>query len=110
MSLRAAYAVLALAGTLLPLSQFAPWLAAHGLAVPLLLQQAFGAPVAAFAWFDVLVSAAALLLFMLVEAHRLGMPRPWLPILGLCLVGVSLALPLFLFLREGHAGRASSSA
>lgn len=109
MNLRAAYALLALAGTLLPLSQFIPWLATNGLAVPLLMQQAFGAPIAAFAWLDVLVSAVVLLLFMLAEARRLGMRRVWLPVLGLCLVGVSLALPLFLFLREGQSGQPRST-
>lgn len=98
--LRAAYAVLAVAGTVLPLTQFLPWLVAHGLAFPLLLQQAFGAPVAAFAWCDVLVSALVLLVFMLVEGRRLAMRGVWLPVAGLCLVGVSLALPLFLMMRE----------
>jgi hypothetical protein len=102
---RRMYAVLAVAGTLLPLSQFVPWLGAHGLAFSLLLQHAFADPVSAFAWLDVLVSACVLLVFMWSEARRLQMPVPWWPLAGLLLVGVSVALPWFLFLREAHLAR-----
>jgi hypothetical protein len=106
--MRIAYAVLAVAGTLLPLSQFMPWIAAHGLALPLVLQQAFGSPVAAFAWLDVLVSGCVLLVFMWSEARRLKMAAPWWPVAGLLLVGMSLALPWFLYLRETHLARTSN--
>ena len=100
------YLLLCLAGTALPLSQFVPWLASHGLDSPLLLQQASASPIAAFAWADVLVSGIAVAVFVVVEGRRLAMPRWWLPLCCLA-VGPSLALPLFLLLRERHlaAGR-----
>lgn len=100
------YLLLCLAGAALPLSQFVPWLAAHGLDLPLLLQQASASPIAAFAWADVLVSGIAVAVFVVVEGRRLAMPRWWLPLCCLA-VGPSLALPLFLLLRERHlvAGR-----
>ncbi len=101
------YAVLCIVGTLLPLAQFSPWLADHGLNVPLLIQQAAAAPLAAFAWSDVVVSALVLIVFVLVEGRRLEMPRAWLSLLGLA-VGVSLALPLFLLLRERHLASSGS--
>lgn len=104
-ALRFTYAGLAIAGTVLPLSQFVPWLGTHGLAFPLLLQQAFSSQVAAFAWLDVLVSGCVLLVFMWCEARRLNMAAPWWPVTGLLLVGVSLALPWFLYLREVHGAR-----
>lgn len=107
--LRITYAVLAAAGTLLPLWQLVPWIAAHGLALPLLLQQAFGNQVAALAWWDVLVSGCVLLVFMWSEARRLKMAAPWWPVVGLLLVGVSLALPWFLHVRERHLARQSNS-
>jgi len=103
------YAGLCVAGSLLPLSQFAPWLRLNGLAIPLLVQQAFGSPIAAFAWLDVLLSAAALLMFIAIEGRRLGMSRLWLPVVGLLTVGVSLALPLFLLMRENHLERIKAS-
>ena len=95
------YALLCLAGTALPLAPFIPWLASHGLDVPLLMQQAVATPISAFAWSDVLVSALVLAAFVIAEGRRLGMPHAWRALLGLC-VGVSLALPLFLLLRERH--------
>jgi hypothetical protein len=49
----------------------------------------------------VLVSGMAVIALMAVEGRRLGMRRWWLPLLGLS-VGVSLALPWFLWLREHH--------
>ncbi|MDO4794595.1 MAG: DUF2834 domain-containing protein [Brachymonas sp.] len=98
------YFLLCIAGTVLPLSQFVPWLAAHGLNAPLMVQQIAASPLSAFAWLDVLVSALAVIAFVLYEGRRLRMPRAWLALLGLC-VGVSLALPLFLWMRERHEQR-----
>lgn len=51
------YAVLCIVGTLLSLTQFIPWLADHGLNISLLIQQALAAPISAFAWSNVVVSA-----------------------------------------------------
>ncbi len=101
------YILLCIAGAVLPLAQFIPWLAAHGPDVPLLVAQAFATPVSAFAWVDVLVSAAALLAFVLVEGRRIGMRHAWVALLGLA-VGVSLALPLFLLLRHRHLAAAQA--
>jgi len=95
------YVFLCIVGTLLPLSQFVPWLTGHGLNVSLFIQKAVTTPISAFAWSDVAVSALVLIAFVLVEGRRLGMSRAWLSLLGLA-VGVSLALPLFLLLRERH--------
>jgi len=50
---------------------------------------------------DVLVSAVALLVFTRNETSRLGVPAGrWLPLIALLTVGVSLGLPLFLYMRE----------
>lgn len=95
------YLLLCIAGTALPLSQFVPWLSAQGFNVPLLLQQATSGHIAAFAWADVFVSGVVVAVFVIVESRRLAMRRVWLP-LSCLMVGPSLALPLFLFLRERH--------
>jgi hypothetical protein len=47
-----------------------------------------------------LVSSIVLLVFMRVEGRKVRVRLRWLPIVGLCVVGVSLALPPFLYLRE----------
>jgi len=49
---------------------------------------------------DVLVSAVVLIAFMRVESGRLKIRRRWLPVLAMLTVGVSLALPMFLYMRE----------
>lgn len=95
------YAILCVIGTVLPLAQFVPWLADRGLDLRLLVQEAVATPIAAFAWSDVLVSAVVVVVFILVEGRRLAMRRLWTPLLAIS-VGPSLALPLFLFLRERH--------
>jgi hypothetical protein len=104
------YGFMCFAGALLPLAQFLPWVAEHGLALPLLMQSAFGAPISAFAWYDVVLSGLVLLPFMLVEGRRCGVRHLFLPVLALLTVGVSLALPLFLLMRELRLSAASVSA
>lgn len=94
------YGILCILGTVLPYWQFLPWLAAHGLDVPLMIQEAAQMRISAFAWLDVLVSAIVLLGFIVYEGRRLTMKTVWLPILGTVAVGVSLGLPLFLLMRE----------
>lgn len=93
------YIFLCILGTVLPLLQFVPWLLAHGLDVPLLVQQASSSYISAFAWSDVLVSGAAVAVFVFAEGRRLAMRHHWLALCGLA-IGPSLALPLFLLLRE----------
>lgn len=95
------YLALCVLGTVLSLATFAPWLGVHGIDLPLLLHHAIATPVSAFAWSDVLVSALALIVFVIAESRRLGLRHGWIALLGL-LVGVSLALPLFLLLRQRH--------
>ncbi len=99
--MRFVYLLLCIAGTTLPLAQFVPWLSANGLNVPLLLQQATSSKIAAFAWADVLISGLATIALICAEGRRLGMRHLWLPLSSI-MVGPSLALPLFLLLRERH--------
>jgi Terpene cyclase DEP1 len=103
------YLILAILGTVLPLSQFFPFLTAHGLNIRLFIQQLFQSPVSAFFAMDVLVSSFALWFFVFSEGRRRGMRNLWLYVVCNLIVGVSLALPLFLFFRERSitAGRTS---
>jgi hypothetical protein len=85
----------------LPLAQFVPWLRDQGLSLPLLVAQATETPIAAFGWSDVIVTGTVVVVFVLVEGRRINMRHAWTSLLGL-VVGPSLALPLFLLLRERH--------
>jgi Terpene cyclase DEP1 len=94
------YLVAAILGAVLPLSQLIPFLAAHGLDVPLLFRQLFQTHASAFFGLDVIVSSLVLWLFVFSEGRRRGMRNLWLYVACNLAVGVSLALPLFLFFRE----------
>ena len=94
------YLILCFFGAALPYWQFVPWVAAHGLNLALFVREGFANRISAFFGMDVLVSALVLLVFLRIEAARQGIRYRWVPVLGLIAVGVSLALPLFLYLRE----------
>jgi hypothetical protein len=100
MKLKNVYLLLCVLGLAVPYSQFVPWLQENGLNAGLLVRQLFANRISAFFGLDVMVSSAVLLVFMRVEGRRLRTRFRWLPIVALCTVGVSLALPLFLYLRE----------
>jgi hypothetical protein len=93
------YAALSAAGAVLPFVPFLPWLATHGLDVPLFLRDLFANGVAGAFAIDIIVSAVVVCAFVLIEGRRVGVRHLWAPIVGI-LVGVCFALPLFLYLRE----------
>jgi hypothetical protein len=99
------YLGLCFVGLLLPYWQFVPWVAQHGMSFPLFFRDLFANRISAFFGMDVFVTAAVLIIFMRVERRRLTIPNPWLPILALLTVGVSLALPIFLYMRELNLDR-----
>ena len=94
------YLLCAVLGAVLPLSQLLPFLAQNGLDLQLLFRQLFQNHVSAFFGLDVIVSSVALWLFVFSEGRRRRMKNLWIYIACNLTVGVSLALPLFLFFRE----------
>ena len=109
MKLRHLYLAFCLIGLVLPYSQLVPWIMEHhALNMPLFIRDLFANRISAFFAFDVIVSAVVLIWFIQVEGRRLGMRLLWLPIVGVLLVGVSLGLPLFLYLRQLQLDRAAA--
>jgi hypothetical protein len=100
MRLRHFYLVLCVLGTILPYWKFLPWVFEHGLSLSLLFHELFATRIGAFFGLDVIVAAIVLVVFIATEGRRLAVANLWLPILGTLLVGVSLGLPLFLYLRQ----------
>ena len=100
MKLKTLYLAFCLIGAALPYWEFVPWVRQHGLNLSLLVHELFANRISAFFGMDVLVSAVVLLRFIRVESARLQIRRWWLPVLAVITVGVSLALPLFLYMRE----------
>ena len=94
------YLLLCIVGLAAPYAAFIPWLAEHGPNGRLFVQQLFANRISAFFFIDVLVSAIVLLRFEAVESVRLHLRSRWIILLATLLLGVSLGLPLFLYLRE----------
>jgi hypothetical protein len=103
------YLLLCFLGLALPYSQFVPWVIEHGLDMRLFIHQLFANRIGGFFGMDVFVSAVALIGFVRNEGRRLKMERLWLPVASVLLVGVSLGLPLFLYLRERELERRASA-
>ena len=97
------YGALWVAGTALPLSQFVPWLAEHGLDLRLFVAELFANRIAAFFAWDVIVAVVVLL--VLVVTGRELPARQRLGVAIASLLGVSCGLPLYLMLRERHRNR-----
>ena len=94
------YLGLAAVGTVLPYSQFIPWLSDHGVEPAAFVAELFSTRIGSFFGWDVIVSALVLIIFVLAQGRRDRVPSLWLPIVAALLVGVSCGLPLFLALRE----------
>jgi hypothetical protein len=105
MRARHLYLVLAILGTLLPLAAFVPFVNLPNVGPRLFFAQLFATPVSGFFGWDVIVSSLVLWGFVLVEGRRLAMRGLWAPIAANLLVGVSLGLPLFLYMRERRLGQ-----
>jgi hypothetical protein len=102
MQRKSVYLLLCVAGAVLSYWQFIPWVLDNGLNMSLLLNQLFANRVSAFFATDVIVSAVVVLVFVGFERSSLG-NKWWLPLAAVLTVGVSLGLPLALYLREGRA-------
>lgn len=108
MRLRHVYLGLCVLGTALPYLELVPWLLQHGLNLPLFFQELFSVRIGAFFGMDVIVSAVVLFVFIWAEGARVGVRHLWAPVLGTLLVGVSLGLPLFLYLRQRKLDQAAA--
>jgi hypothetical protein len=97
---KALYLILCVLGLLIPYWAFVPWVLQHGLNLPLFVRELFANRISAFFGMDVVVSAVVLLFFTRIEGARSGFRGRWLVIIAVLTVGVSLGMPLFLYLRE----------
>jgi Terpene cyclase DEP1 len=108
MTRKSVYLLLAALGVVVPYFHFVTWLTAHGFDLPMFLQDLHANGVSEFFAADVVVSALVVIVFLILERGRLG-SRWWLPVVALLLCGVSAALPLLLYLREGQREQAATA-
>lgn len=102
MRLRHLYLFLCVLGGVLPYVSFVPWLTQHGLNVGLFVHELLLTRIGTFFALDVVVSSIVLFTFIFTERRALGIRHVWIPVIATFLVGVSLGLPLFLYMRQRH--------
>jgi hypothetical protein len=101
--LKTVYLVSAIIGTVIPWAFFASFFAAEGLNIPLFLSSLFvNGPAGGFSA-DVLISIAVFWVWSFTDARQHQVRRWWVVLPASFLVGLSLALPLYLYLREDRA-------
>jgi len=100
MRLRHLYLGLCLLGVVLPYAEFVPWLLQHGLKPSAFISELFSTRIGAFFGLDVVLSAVVLFVFVFAERRLVAIRHVWLPLLATFAVGVSLGLPLFLYMRQ----------
>ena len=94
------FLLLAVIGTALPLALGVAFVADEGLDLAEFADQATANTVAVLGVADLTVSSVVFWVWMSREGPRVGIDRWWLFIVPNLLVGLSSALPLFLYARE----------
>lgn len=94
------YLALTLIGLLVPYCFLFKFLGANGLDIPLLVGQLFANNISTFFALDLVISIIVFWFYMFAEANKLHMKNGWLYLLASLAVGLSFALPLFLYFRE----------
>jgi hypothetical protein len=74
------------------------------------LAEGFVTPLAGSITSDFLIGTIPVLVWMVVEARRLGMRNLWVFVVGTFLVSFAFTCPLFLLLRERHLQRSRPAA
>ena len=100
MSRKSIYLTLTLIGFFAPLCIFIKVMRVYGNDFGLMFAQLGANPMAAFIALDLTISAIACWVYILGEGKRLQMKNVWLYLVATLAVGLSFALPLFLYIRE----------
>ncbi len=103
--LRLTYLALAVIGSILPMTYFVRWFQEHGWSLAGMVEAWNVNDAATGLVYDLTVSAVALTVFVIAESIA---RRDWLSLICVPLtymVGVSCALPLYLFLRSRPSAR-----
>lgn len=101
------YFVLAIVGAVLPWIYFAKFLAVEGSSTEF-IPALFVNGATSGATVDLLISSLVFWILLFREGRLRGMGRLWVYVIVNLLIGLSCALPLFLWAREGRLAAESS--
>ena len=96
------YLILAVIGFVGPYYFLISFLTVHGFDGKAFVQELFGTRISTFFAADLLVSCVVFVRYLRQETIRYSIGRWWLYLVALFTVGLSFALPLFLYVRESH--------
>lgn len=102
MKLKHLYLILSVIGFVGPYYFFIAFLMTHGLDGRAFLQQLFGTQISTFFAVDLIISSLIFVVYLRQESIRYSITFWWLYLIPLLTVGLSFALPLFLYFRERH--------
>ena len=94
------YLILAILGFVAPYYFFLQLPGENGFNMALLIQQISASSILSGTVMDLMISVIVFWAYMFAEANRLQMKNAWLYVLATLTVGLSFALPLFLYFRE----------
>jgi len=97
------YLFLSVLGTILPFYIFVPWFMNEGLNLRLLLNLLLINPISQFFAMDFIISWIVFSIFIIVDSQKSKIQFWWIPLIGNCCVGLSFALPFYLFLKESNS-------
>ena len=94
------YLLLAILGFILPYSQLVPFIAENGLDFSLFSSQLFTNQISSCFAFDLLVSSVVFWAFVFQEGRRINLKFLWIYVVLNLVIGLSFALPFFLWVRS----------
>lgn len=100
MKLKHLYLALAIIGVVGPYYFLLTFLVAHGLDGRAFVQQLFATQISTFFVVDLIIASIVFIVYLPQEAKRCSIHSWWLCLIPLFAVGLSFALPLFLYVRE----------
>ena len=100
LKLRHIYFIIAILGTIIPYFHFVKFLRSNGPNFKLFMEQMVGTDISAFFTWDVVISTLAVVTLVMTEGKRIKMKNLWIYVAFNLTVGVSLALPAFLYSRQ----------
>lgn len=94
------YFLLSLLGIYVTYSELWGFIQEKGLDYKLFIELMFENRVVSFFSYGILIATLVVLIFIILENIKEPVRFSWVAIIGLCLVGVSFALPFFLLLKD----------
>jgi hypothetical protein len=104
------YLALAVLGAIVPIALGVVFIKEHGLDGGEAVRQLFASTTSTLAFADLAISSLVFWVWLAREAPRAGIRRWWPFVAANLLVGLSFALPLFLYVRSTRAAGAEARA